>query len=231
MRRRPTGKSFGISLALHLLIVVPLLFLARPPQPLEFETIAINLVSPPPAEAQAPEVVEAAVQPEPEPEPVAPEPTPQAVKEPPKTPPEPKKEEIEKPETEKPPETPEPKPETKPSDRPAPDSAVVGGDDLNIRTEGREFTHTAYLENVLTQVRRYFRWPETTRPKGVVYFEILRDGSVRNIRMHQPSGNIQFDFRVMGAVETAAQRGAFGALPDDYVPDILPVRLEVEPPR
>lgn len=230
MRNRPTGKAFAVSLVFHVLIVGPVVVFARPPQPMEFDTIRINLVSPPPADVASPEPVEAAVQPQPEPEPEPPTPTPEAVREPDPEPP-PEKEDVEKPETEKPPETPDPQPETKPSDSPAPDSAVVGGDDLNIRTEGREFTHTAYLENVLTQVRRYFRWPEATRPKGIVYFEIVRDGSVRNIRMYQPSGNTQFDFRVMGAVETAAKRGEFGPLPGDYVPDVLPVRLEVEPPR
>ena len=129
---------------------------------------------------------------------------------------------------------PEPAPEGA-QPRPAPerpaDAPTTGGEDLNIATEGREFPFPEYLANVITQVKRYFRWNEDTRPKATVYFEITPDGSVRRMRVVESSGNIRFDFAVQGAVETAGNRGEFGPLPDAYAGAFLPVQLEIEPPR
>lgn len=230
MRRRPGWKAIALSLGVHALLVGPLVAFARPPKPLEFETIRVNLVSPPAAQALAPEPVQPSVQPQPEPEPPAPQPKPKVQEKPPEPEKPPPEKKVEKPKTEKPPETP-PKSDPKPADRPATDSAATGGDNLNIRTEGREFPYPDYIANVLVQVNRYFRWNDTSRPKGVVYFEILEDGSVRNIRMFRSSGNIRFDFAVQGAVETAGTRGAFGPLPEGYAAPMLPVTIEVEPPR
>lgn len=230
MRRGPGWRAIGLSALIHGVLVVPMLF-ARPTQPIEFETIRINLVSPPPADVVDPEPASPQLAPEPEPEPEQVAPTPEATVE--ETPPErPPEEDIERPETERPPETPPertPPATTEPSD-PA-DTAAAGGEGLNIQTEGREFPYPEYLSNVIIQVHRYFRWSGDDHPRGVIYFEILRDGSVRNIRMARSSGNIRFDFAVQGAVETAGNRGAFGPLPDGFAAPTLPVQLEVEPPR
>lgn len=225
--RGPDRRAIGVSLAVHVLVLVPVIVLARPPEPIEFETIKLHLVSPPPVEAAEPAPAPPVTLPQPQPDPpeqrVEPEPDVTA-EEPPPKPPEPEKEE---PETEKPPETP---PQTTPSSDP-PEEPTEGGEGLNINTEGREFPFPDYLSNVVIQVNRYFRWSDEGRPRGIVYFEILRDGTVRNIRMVRPSGNRRFDFAVLGAVETAGTRGAFGPLPDGYVAPTLPVQLEVEPPR
>ena len=59
-------------------------------------------------------------------------------------------------------------------------------------------------------------WDEDGRPRALVYFEILEDGGVRNIRVVRSSGNRRFDFAVSGAIETAGNRGAFGPLPEAY---------------
>ena len=225
-RRGPGGRALGVSLLIHGIIVAPVVLFARPPQAMEFETYRVNLVAAPPVQTLAPEPAPPQVAPAPEPEPERVVPTPEVKVEepPPKKEPEPEKR---RPDVEKPPET---QPETRPSKEPATD-AEAGGDGLNIDIEGREFPYPDYLSNVIVQVHRYFRWNDETRPRGVVYFEIRADGSVRNIRMVRPSGNRRFDFAVMGAVETAGSRGAFGALPDGYAADILPVNFEVEPPR
>ena len=223
-RRGPGAKAIGISLLIHGVVVAPVVVFARPPEPIEFEVYRINLVSPPPTEAVAPQPAAVQVQPQPEPPAPRPEPKPevQAREEPPE-PPKPREEDIEKP-----PETP---PQTTPSPTPPRDDAEAGGEGLNINTEGREFPYPDYLNNVIIQVNRYFRWNEEGRPRGLIYFEILRDGSVRNIRMVRSSGNRRFDFAVQGAVETAGNRNAFGPLPEGFVADVLPVQLEVEPPR
>lgn len=231
--RRPGRKAFIISAAVHAVLLVPLVVLARPPQPMEFETVKVNLVSPPPADLVQPEREQqpSQTQPEPEPDPVqeVPEPEVETAEEEPE--PEPEREDIERPETEAPPQ--EQRTETPPEPRPTEDApeAETGGDDLNIATEGREFPYPEYLGNVIIQVKRYFRWNDDSHPRGVIYFEITRDGAVRNLRMARSSGNIRFDFAVQGAVETAGNRGAFGPLPDGYAGPFLPVQLEVEPPR
>ena len=226
MRRGPGPTALGISLALHAILLVPLVVFARPPEPIEFETVTINLVSPPPTEVVEPEP--APPEPEPQPEPVVEQPEPEPESEVTEEPPEPEPEPEEREDIEKPPETPEPRTE---STEEPPDSATASGENLNIATEGREFPFPEYLANVLTQVNRYFRWSDESRPVGVVYFEILPDGTARNIRMVRPSGNLRFDFAVQGAVETAGNRGAFGELPEAYAGSFLPVQLEIEPPR
>lgn len=218
----------GVSLAIHALLVGPLVLFAKPPEPIEFETVKVNLVSAPPAEMVQPEPAPPAPEPQPEPVPEPPpkpepEPEAEAVEPEPEPPPE-QREDIEKP-----PETPEAQPQ--PAEEPPDSAATTGGDNLNIATEGREFPFPEYLNNVIIQVNRYFRWDRDTRPVGVVYFEINSDGTVRNIRMVRPSGNIRFDYAVQGAVETAGNRGAFGPLPDGYALPTLAVQLEIEPPR
>jgi outer membrane biosynthesis protein TonB len=233
MRRRGPGlRSLMVSAGIHALVLAPAVVLARAPEPMEFETIRINLVSPPPADVVDPEpaVVETQPEPEPEPEPPAPQPEPEQEKEPePEVPPKPPEKKVEQPKTEKPPEPPrQPEPEKK--EEPPPD-AERGGEGLNIATEGREFPYPDYLDNVIVQVNRYFRWNEGSRPKALIYFEITRDGSARNIRMVRSSGNVKFDFAVQGAVETAGNRSAFGPLPRGYAAPFLPVQMEVEPPR
>ena len=227
MRRGPGPRALGISMALHLLLLVPLVVFARPPEPIQFETVRVNLVSPPPTDVIEPEPAPPEPEPEPRPTPAEPEPEPEPEAEA-RDEPEPEPEREPEPDGEKPPETPDPQPE--PVAEPA-DSAARGGENLNIATEGREFPFPDYLANVIVQVNRYFRWNEDSQPKGIIYFEVLSDGGVRNIRMVQSSGNLRFDYAVQGAVETAGNRGAFGPLPDAYAGPFLPVQLEIEPPR
>jgi outer membrane biosynthesis protein TonB len=227
-----TGRGPGVrpvlaSVALHLALVAPVVAFTRVQPAAEFETIRITLVSmPAPVEATRPAPP---APPEPEPEPPAPDPTPAPVEAPPpERPPEPRPEpRPDPPRTERPtPPRPAPPATPPPAAEPTP-----GADGLNIQTEGREFPFPEYLNNVIVQVHRYFRWTDGGTPRATIFFEIMADGSVRNIRVIRPSGNIRFDFAVQGAVETAGNRGAFGPLPDAYAAGSLPVQLEVEPPR
>jgi periplasmic protein TonB len=223
-----TGRGPGVrpvlaSLTVHLAILAPIVAFTRVPRAMEFETIRITLVSAPaPVEAARP----APPEPEPEPEPVAEEPTPEPVVEPPRPEPPP-----ERPREPPPPERPTPPRQTPPPRTPPAAEPTPGAEGINIATEGRDFPFPEYLNNVVAQLYRYFRWTEGGTPRATIYFEITPDGSVRNIRMIRPSGNIRFDFAVQGAVETAGNRGAFGPLPEAYVGGSLPVQLEVEPPR
>lgn len=220
MRPRPGPVALGTSLAIHAVLLVPLMVFARPPAPVQFETYRVNLVAAP-AEVLQPEP--AVAEPELQPEPAEPEPEPEPEAEAREAPPEPER--RSEPDVEKPPETPEERPQ--PTETP---DAAAGGE-VNLSIEGLEFPFPEYLANVQVQLLRYFRWNEESHPKGTIYFEITPDGAVRNIRMVGPSGNLRFDFAARGAVETAGNRGAFGPLPEDYAGPFLPVLLEIEPPR
>lgn len=224
MRRGPDRRSVGISLAVHAILLVPMVVLARPPEPIQFETYRVNLVAAP--EVMEPRPEPAPPEPQPEPAPPEPEPEPETETEA-REEPEPEPEREPEPDIEKPPETPEEQPRpTEPVD-----SVVEGGAPVNIATEGLEFPFPDYLANVQTQLLRYFRWNEESHPQGTIYFEILPDGQVRNIRMVEPSGNFRFDLAAQGAVETIGNRGAFGPLPEEFAGPFLPVLLEIEPPR
>jgi outer membrane biosynthesis protein TonB len=78
----------------------------------------------------------------------------------------------------------------------------------------------------------YRRWE---RPLGnaalraEVSFLILRDGSVREIRLTRPSGSFSFDLSAQGAIEAAGAADAFGELPDGYPADVLPVSFYFTP--
>lgn len=109
-----------------------------------------------------------------------------------------------------------------------PDARSPGGDNLNVNIEGEEFPYPGYLENIIRQVRRYFRWTGVPSLQAVVYFIIHRDGSVSDIRILTGSGNTAFDFQARGAVEVAGKRGAFGPLPHGFQGDQLPISFWIK---
>jgi hypothetical protein len=61
-----------------------------------------------------------------------------------------------------------------------------------------------------------------------VFFYIERDGSVTDMDFVGRSGNSEFDFSALGAVECAG-RGRFGPLPDDLPYERLPIQFKFEP--
>jgi outer membrane biosynthesis protein TonB len=78
----------------------------------------------------------------------------------------------------------------------------------------------------------YKRWD---RPGGnvalraEVSFLIRRDGSVVDIVLVKRSGNFSFDLSAQGAIEAAGASRAFGALPDGWQDDVLPVSFYFTP--
>jgi outer membrane biosynthesis protein TonB len=228
-RARPDRASFIGSGVLHValfaLIVLSSLFR---PEPVVFETIAINLVSPPPTVA-APEptpaqeelVVEAPpqVQPEPTPPPQQPQrqpdPPPRREPEPRPTPPRPQ------------PTPPEPEPERQPARGPDPVPATRGGENINIRMEGLRRDYPEYYNNIITQIKRCFRQPAVGRWETTVQFVIAKDGALATFDVSKESGNSSFDFLALSAVECAGPR--FGALPAEMPVDRLPVQFTFTP--
>ncbi len=107
----------------------------------------------------------------------------------------------------------------------------VGTDVANVRVEdGKQFPDPAYLRNLTNEILR--RW---ARPAGSgaleaeVTFTIMRDGSVRDIRVIRTSRSSAFDLEAEGAVEKAGLDLAFGPLPRVWPADILQVRFLFRP--
>lgn len=175
----------------------------------------------------------------PAPPPVA-TPAPEAAPRPPaeeaaptKPPPKPAKPIPEKPKppVPKPPERTEPNPRTNPRTAPLPgETPSTGNDAATVSTPGLQFPYPGYLRNIVEEV--YRRWQ---RPLGnaalraEVSFLILRDGTVREIRLTRPSGSFSFDLSAQGAIEAAGSNRAFGPLPDEYPADVLPVSFYFTP--
>lgn len=181
---------------------------------------AVELVAAP---APTPEVKPA---PEAAPRPPAPAPVPTTPTTKPRPAPVPPK-----PSAQKPPAQTEPNPRTTPRETPLPgETPSTGNDAVTVNTPGLSFPYPDYLRNIVQEV--YRRWD---RPRGnaalraEVSFLILRDGTVREIRMARPSGSFSFDLSAQGAIEAAGTSGAFGALPDGYPADVLPVSFYFTP--
>lgn len=181
---------------------------------------AVELVAapaPPPDEKPAPEAVQRP--PAEEPAPNKPAPT---LEKP--APPKPKP-------IARPAEKAEPTPKQTAPTRPLPgETPGTGSDAVTVSTPGLAFPYPDYLRNIVQEV--YRRWE---RPLGnaalraEVSFLILRDGSVREIRLTRPSGVFSFDLSAQGAIEAAGSSGAFGALPDGWPADVLPVSFYFTP--
>lgn len=107
--------------------------------------------------------------------------------------------------------------------------SLVGGEGLDVHMAGDAFPYPDYLENIIRQLNRYFRWDGAPNLVARIGFEIMRDGSVKNIRVLQRSGNVNFDVNAVSAVEAVGKSGAFGALPRGWVADRLAINFRFEP--
>ena len=134
----------------------------------------------------------------------------------------------------KPPPKIEPKvePTTKPVTQEVPNPGVTpstGNDVENVRVEGKVFPFPEYLRRIVNEVLR--RW---SRPTGLplsaeVSFTVMRDGSVRNIKVVRSSRNYTFDLEAQGAIEQAGADQAFGPLPAGWPQETLEVAFHFTP--
>lgn len=94
-----------------------------------------------------------------------------------------------------------------------------------------ECPSAGYCENIVRQVRRYFRRPEGINGSAEVCFRILDDGSVDqdNITVNRVRGGFTFRLAVQEAVEQAGMRRAFGAIPEAFGAATLPVCVDISP--
>jgi len=236
MRGRPDSfdrRSLGFSVGIHVLLLVAIVVssaVARPP--LEFTAYEIELVSPPAAvqaeEESAPTeelVVERPDPPPPEPEDETPVPVEEEDPEP-----EPQEEQVE-PEPETPDVPPEEDEEATPAtttEEPEEEDPEESGEDINVRLEGVRRDYPQYYNNIIRQIQRCFRWQGGGNWSTTVYFVIRADGSVGDLDFTSRSGNTQFDFEALGAVECAGQ-GRFGPLPQDLPYERLPIQFNFRP--
>ena len=212
------------------------------PSPMEFVAYDIEMVSPPsPVEGESapdelrvetPEETRPEPEPQPEEEPPPPEPEPEE-----EAPPaEPEEEEEPPPEEESPPaeETPAPEPEPEEAEAeegvedPDPD-AETSGENIDVRIEGVRRDYPAYYNNIIRQINRCFRWRGSQDLTTTVRFYIDRDGTVSDLSVVEPSGNVEFDFEAMGAVECAGSGERLGPLPEDLPFDRLPIEFTFRP--
>lgn len=218
---RPGNGAIVGSVLLHLLLAagVVVAALRTPGEAIEYKVYRVDLYSPPP-------------QVEGEPEPAKPQPAivrPEAPKEPTIKDKAPAPAPAPKPQPKKAVSTGEGKSDVAKGRNPDPKS-LVGGEGIDVHMAGEEFPYPEYLENIILQLNRYFRWSGAPNLEAKIGFEIMRDGSVRRIRVLQKSGNINFDLEAVSAIEQAGKRGAFGPLPKGWVNDRLPVAFSFLPP-
>jgi hypothetical protein len=224
-RERPGRTQLFASAGVHVVALV-LAWSAQVshPDPNAFETIQVTLVSPPPAQVAPepePAVREEVVVETPEPPPVEEqnpvvEETPRVEQKPTPTP------------TPTPP-PPEPEPEPVEAGSPEP-SETVSGEDLNVRMEGLRRDFPEYYGNIIRQIQRCFEYRGGGRLETSVTFFISRDGTVDggSIDFYQRSGNVNFDYAAMGAVECAGA-GRFGPLPEELGLDRLQILFTFQP--
>jgi periplasmic protein TonB len=244
-RARPRGGAVLGSIALHATLVAAFWISGRQlaERMPEFRVYRVNIVSPPPQvqgdptpAVQAPEPVPEVPPPAAEPPPPPPRietPRPPPQQAPPQQqqpPPAETRSQTQTPPREPPRETPPPR-ESTPARGNNPQPVEVAGDGINVQMEGAEFPFPGYLENVISQIHRHFRWSGAPNLEAQVHFYILTDGSVGGIRVIRPSGNVRFDLEATSAVEQAGRRGAFGPLPDGWQQDRLWVSFRFLPPR
>lgn len=213
----PSRGAIAGSVALHALLAAFALAGAIDSEadPIEYRVYKVDLFSPPPQQLGEPEA------PKPQPAIVRPEaPREALVKE--KTP-------APVPQPKKPVSTGTGKSAVAKGRNPDPKS-LVGGEGVDVHLEGEDFPYPEYLSNIILQLNRYFRWSGAANLETKIGFEIMRDGSVRRIRVLKKSGNINFDLEAVSAIEQAGKRGAFGPLPKGWVDDRLPVAFSFLPP-
>ena len=228
-RRRPEGpgrRQLALSGGIHVLaVILAWLTTVVTPEPLEYITYEIELVSPPPAPApETPEVTapqEELVVERPEPEPQVEEEI---------APPDPEEQAaVEERREDPPPEPEERSEETPPPAEETEDPPEETGEGIEVRMEGLRRDYPAYYNNIVRQMARCFQWRGGPGFEAVVRFVVQQDGTVSGLRFVQRSGNPEFDFEALGAVECAGRPGRLGPLPEDFPWETLPIQFSFRP--
>jgi hypothetical protein len=106
----------------------------------------------------------------------------------------------------------------------------AGTDAAAVQLDGLDFPYPGYLSNIVNQIRVRFtkEWPAAY--KAQFQFLIRRDGSVSGLRLLDGKGaSLEFRLEAQSAIESAGKVKAFGALPDGFTDDVLPVVFTFDP--
>ena len=102
-----------------------------------------------------------------------------------------------------------------------------GADVANVKADGIAFPYPVYLQNIVRQIALNFRPSARGALSAEVAFMIRRDGTIAGVRITRRSSVYSFDQDALAAVELASH--AFGALPQGFSDDVLPVIFSFDP--
>jgi outer membrane biosynthesis protein TonB len=113
------------------------------------------------------------------------------------------------------------------TERPNPgETPSTGTHVANVETPGMDFPYPEYLERIVNEIyRRWQRPAGSAALRAQIQFTILRDGTVKEIRVVARSRSYSFDLGAQGAIEAAGNAKAFGPLPEGFPSDALQIAL------
>ncbi|MDR0822393.1 MAG: TonB family protein [Endomicrobium sp.] len=101
---------------------------------------------------------------------------------------------------------------------------VAGSQYAGVAFDTEKFQYGFYTDTIVRRIGSNWAWSESyTKLKAVVFFRILRNGTVTEIAIKNSSGNKRFDNNALNAVRRA---GRFAPLPESYKSDSLGVYFE-----
>ncbi|MCL2390209.1 MAG: TonB family protein [Endomicrobia bacterium] len=101
---------------------------------------------------------------------------------------------------------------------------TAGSQYESLSFDSQNFKYPFYANTIIRKIRTYWQWVESYgRLRAVIYFRILKDGSVTDITVKESSGDLSFDRNAERAVQLASP---FAPLPDGYEGDSLGVHFE-----
>jgi len=116
-----------------------------------------------------------------------------------------------------------PKPQTQPQTASQPKSQASGYSG-SISVDAAKFPYSYYTNAIVRKIGRYWQWSnEFGRLKSVVFFRIVKDGSVSEVKLKDSSGDSLFDEQAVRAVKLASP---FPSLPEGYPDNDLGVYFE-----
>ncbi|MDR2191322.1 MAG: TonB family protein [Endomicrobium sp.] len=140
------------------------------------------------------------------------------------------------------------KPKPKPQPKPKPKDTVLPKDDMpkavseqipsaadtrynaagaqfeGLAFDTANFKYAYYSQTIIRNIARHWQWSESYgRLRTVVYFKILRDGTVTDVKVKESSGDDGFDDNAQRAVQRSSP---LAPLPDGYREDSLGVYFE-----
>lgn len=83
------------------------------------------------------------------------------------------------------------------------DTVAPGGSGVT-GIEGGDFPYALYLQGMHRRIGDKWIRPNVNGPTVVIYFRILRDGTIKDARIETPSGNPTFDRAALSAVRSAS---------------------------